>query len=437
MRLRVQPLLLLVGFGLFLLLPKQSKAVPQFARRYNVKCSACHTIAPVLNEQGYMFKRLGYHLPPALEKGKVTPSISDLVKKEPEWRLTNNIAPAVTDFSYSAERTTQVGTSPVSTSAFQVGSWNMYMGGWIPDTNFWYYGEFDIVTGGSTNPSLSNAYFGYSGGNARSSWYAAGGAEHLQVGEGTRAAQIYSLLPGSPLLFENFSPTTFKVDQSPVGIDLGYTWASTSYKRVFAATMKVTNGDNADGSEILGPSNRNSKDVWADIDFWYAPESGVTFLNYYGKKDNLQTDLLNNQFTFHPVIRRQGVFGNYKFLSTNKLFSAVDFLGGWLHSHDGWVAPDLSSANFIGNDFYGAIDFYIVQGFSVSGRYDLLYQRITGSSGVGLQSNHDWTIGGSKTLTPSGNIIGRIAYSYRSGSDPVAAVKTTDKLVQADIAFNF
>jgi len=34
-------------------------------------------------------------------------------------------------------------------------------------------------------------------------------------------------------------------------------------------------------------------------------------------------------------------------------------------------------------------------------------------------------------------VIGRIAYSYLSGRDPVAAVKSTDKLFQADIAFNF
>ena len=406
-------------------------AVPQFARRYNLKCSACHTIVPVLNEQGYMFKRLGYHLPPALEKGQPAPKISDLVKKEPDWTLTNNVAPAVTDFSYSAERTTQQGTNPLSTSAFQVASWNMYMGGWIPDTNFWYYAEFDIVSGGSTNPELGNAYFGYTGGNARSSWYAAGGREHIQIGEGTRAAQVYSLLPNAPLLFENSSPTNFIVDQSPVGIDLGYTWASSNYRNVLGVTVKVTNGDNADGTETLSPSTRNSKDLYARLDYWYAPESGVTFLNYYGKKDNLQTDLLGNQFTFHPRIRRQGLFGNYKLLST------VDFLGGYLHSHDDWVAPDGSAAKFIGNDYYGAVDYYIKQGLAVSGRYDLLHQEITGASGVGLQSTHDWTVGVNKTFTASGNIIGRLAYSYLTGRDPVAGAKTTDKLFQADIAFNF
>jgi hypothetical protein len=375
-----------------------------------------------------LFRRLGYHLPPALEKGQPAPKISDLVKQEPAWTLTNNVAPAVTDFSYSAERTTQEGQSPSSTSAFQVNSWNAYFAGWIPDTNFFYYGEFDIVTGGSTSPDLSNAYFGYTGGNAKSSWYVAGGREHLQVGEGTRAAEIYSLLPSSPLLFESGSPTNFVVDQSPVGLDAGYTWTSSNYRNVFAATVKVTNGNNADGSEILGPSTRNSKDVWIDLDYWYAPESGVTFLDYYGKKDNLAPD----GTLFQPNIRRQGIFANYK------LFSTVDFLGGYLHSDDDWLAAAGSPASrFVANDYYGAVDYYIKQGLAVSGRYDFLRQEITDITSVEWQSAHDWTLGISKTFTPSGNIIGRIAYSSLSGHDPVTATKSTDKLVQADISFNF
>jgi hypothetical protein len=412
--------------------PTSAKAVPQFARRYNLTCSACHTIVPVLNEQGYMFKRLGYHLPPALEKDQAILRIVDLVEKEPAWTITNNASFSVADFSYASDRTTQDGTSPSTTSSLQVGSWNAYFGGWIPDTNFFYYSEFDIVMNGSTDPQLVNAHLGYAGGSARSSWYVALGRDHLQMSEGTRAAAVYSLLPKPALLFEIMSPTNFLYDQSPVGVDLGYTWASNDYKRVFAASTKVTNGDNADGSEILAASGRNSKDVWTDIDFWYAPESGVTFIDYYGTKDNVQTDPTGAQFTFQPHIRRQGVFANYK------LLSKVDFLGGFMHSNDDWQAVqggELSS--FIGNDYYGAVDYYINQGLAVSGRFDRLNQRITGATGVGLQNTHDWTIGVNKTFTQSGNIVGRVAYSDLVGRDPIAAAKSTDKLFQADVAFNY
>jgi hypothetical protein len=406
-------------------------ALPQFARRYNLKCSACHTIAPVLNEQGLLFQRLGYHLPPALQPGVIAPKLSE-IKTGGDWTLGNNVSVAVADFNYSAERATQQGQSPTSTSAFQVGSWNAYFAGWIPDTNFFYHAELDIVAGGATNVDLSNACIGYAGGSVRNSWFVVGGREHLQVAQGTRAAQVYSLLPSAPLLFETNSPTNFMFDQSPVGIHAGYTWISSNYRNVVAASVKVTNGNNADGSEILGPSARNSKSFWADIDWWYAPESGVTFVDYYGKKDNLQTDELGNEFTFHPVIRRQGVFGNYK------LLSKIDFLGGWMHSNDDWQAVEGGPLTaFIANDYYGAVDYYIRQGFAVSGRYDLLHQKITGASGVGLQSTHDWTIGVSKTLTAAGNIVARVSYSYLSGHDPVTGLKGTDKLFQTDIAFSF
>ncbi len=80
---------------------------------------------------------------------------------------------------------------------------------------------------------------------------------------------------------------------------------------------------------------------------------------------------------------------------------------------------------------------HIRQGFAVSGRLDRLNQQITGVGGVGKQNTHDWTIGVNKTFTPSGNIIGRLAYSDLAGRDPVAAVKSTDRFVQADISFNF
>jgi len=410
--------------------PGKAWAIPQFARRYNLKCFACHTIPPVLNEQGYMFRRLGYHLPPALEQAQPAHKISDLVRNEPQWSLTNNVAPAVTDFSFTAERTTQEGQSPSSTSSFQVAAWNMYMAGWLPDTNFFYYAEFDIVTGGASSTTLMNANFGYSGGSAKSSWYVSGGREHLHIGEGTRAAQIYSLLPASPLMFENMGPTNFIYDHSPVGIDVGYTWASSKYKNVLAATLKVTNGLNADGSEILGPSDRNSKDVWFVGDWWYAPESGVTFCDYYGRKDQIQNPGQPNQFSFTPTVRRQGVFANYM------IKYKVDVLGGYLHSNDDWQSVAGGPfGHFTGNDSYGAVDYYILQGLAVSGRYDLLHHKVT--NGVGLQSIHDWGIGVSKTLTPSGNVIARAAYSYLSGRDPVSATKSTDRVFQADIAFNF
>ena len=423
---------LVVGLLLVLFTPRPTSAVPMFARRYNLKCYACHTIPPMLNENGYMFERLGFHLPPALQPDHAPVKISELVKAEPKWRLSNNASLAVVDGSYSAERTRTEGSAPSSTSAFQIGSWNAYFGGWIPNTNFFYYAEDDIVTGGSSDNTLMNAIFGYAGGTARSSWYAEAGRMHLQVAQGTRAAEVYSLLPTSPLLFENMGPTNFVFDQSPVGAQVGYTWASPKYKNVLAATLMVTNGDNADGSEILGPSDRNSKDVWFDADWWYAPESGVTFLDYYGRKDQIQNPGLSNQFTFTPVIRRQGIFANYRLFHPINL----DILGGYMHGRDNWLFTlGGSPEHYLSDGYFCEADYYIRRGLALVGRYDGLHQELTGGSGRTFI--HDWTVGAEKAFTPSGNIVGRVAYGYTSGRDPFSALSSTDELFQADLAFNF
>lgn len=422
---------LLAGLIVVTLMPRRTAAIPAFSRRYNLKCYACHTIPPVLNENGYLFKRLGYHLPPALLKDAPAPKISSLVAKEPNWTLFNNAALAVADGAFSSERTTQQGQAPSSTSAFQVNSWNAYFAGWVPDTNFFYYAEYDIVAGGLTVNDLPNAYFGYAGGSARSSWYFDAGREHLQMGNGTRAAEIYSLLPSSPLMFEYMGPTNFMFDQSPVGMELGYTFAAPGYKDVLAATVKITNGDNADGSEILGPSDRNSKDVWFDADWWYAPESGVTFLDYYGRKDQIQNAGQSNQFTFSPVIRRQGVFANYMLRP-----DTLDFLTGYMHGRDDWLfALGGPSGSFLTNDYFGEMDYYIRQGLAVVGRYDRLDQKIVGGAGPAFID--DWTVGAEKAFTQSGNIVGRVSFSDTDGRDPLTGLRSTDKLFQADIAFNF
>lgn len=60
---------------------------------------------------------------------------------------------------------------------------------------------------------------------------------------------------------------------------------------------------------------------------------------------------------------------------------------------------------FRGSDYFGETDYHLRPGFALSGRYDLLKQSIT--AGVAPTSIHNWTAGVNKSLTPSGNIVGR------------------------------
>src|SRR5271165_1824691 len=83
---------LLCTSAFFLLLPSQAHAIPAFARKYGVKCYACHTVPPALNKNGYMFKRLGYRMPPdEMDGTKPAPKITEL-DKDIKFNLTNALA---------------------------------------------------------------------------------------------------------------------------------------------------------------------------------------------------------------------------------------------------------------------------------------------------------------------------------------------------------
>ena len=122
---------------------------------------------------------------------------------------------------------------------------------------------------------------------------------HMQEGEGTRAAMFYNLFPDPAFTLTNIDPISFTLDQHPVGVDCRLHAGPRNYfKNIFAVSAKVTNGLNADGSEILDSSTKNSKDVWADADYWFGPDGGVTVMMYRGSKDQIQNAGTANEFTY-------------------------------------------------------------------------------------------------------------------------------------------
>jgi hypothetical protein len=333
-------------------MPQQGRAIPAFARKYGVKCYACHTIPPALNKNGYMFKRLGYRMPPdEMDGTKPAPKITEL-DKDIKFNLTNALA-LVLQGSFTADKTVADagnttaaspasscnsvnaidGTGPGTQQSSSCTSFNLdeaalFVAGAIPDTGFSYFAHYELYQGG--NNDLEQGFGVYTGGRANSSYFIKAGEMHMQEGEGTRAAMFYNLFSDPAFTLTNVDPISFSLDQHPVGVDVGYTWASNYFKRVFAVSAKVTNGLNADGSEILENSTKSSKDVWADADYWFGPDGGVTVMMYRGTKDQIQNIGAMNQFTFTPTIWRTGAFGNYLF------FDKLDLLGGYIRSQDDW-----------------------------------------------------------------------------------------------------
>ncbi len=411
---------ILVVFGYTALNPTRSQAIPAFARKYSVKCYNCHTIPPALNKTGYMFKRLGYRLPPDDMDGKNPwPKIAQL-DSESRFSLTNSAA-LVAQGSFTVDKNTA--NTPPSTSSFNLDEAAFFLGGSIPQSNFSYFAQFEFYQDGGSSLEQANAI--YTGGRANKSFFVKAGEMHMQEGEGTRAAMFYNLFPEPSLTLTNSDPLNFTLDQHPVGVDVGYTWASPYFKRIFAISGKVTNGLNADGSEILANSTKNSKDVWLDADYWFGPDGGVTAMTYYGTKDQIQNQGTPDEFTYRPVVRRYGVFGNYLF------FDKLDVLGGYLRSRDDWQGvAGTPVTDYISNGLRGELDYYVKPGFAFMARFDRLNQTITGQPTVHTEG---WGVGSEKALTSLGNVVLRATYNHERDTDPVSGSSTIDKLFKIDI----
>jgi len=412
----------LAALGCVAVAPQPGRAIPAFARKFGVKCYTCHTIPPALNKNGYMFKRLGYRMPPdEMDGSKPAPKVSAL-DNDIKFSITNSLA-LIAQGSFTVDKTAGGGISPTSASSFNLDEAALFAAGAVPNTGFSYITHFELYQGGST--SLEQAVMGYTAGRANSSFFLKAGEMHMQEGEGTRAAMFYNLFPDPAPLLENASPTNFSLDQHPVGINVGYTWASNYFKQVFAISAKVTNGLNADGSEILFNSTKNSKDYWVDADYWFGPDGGVTFMAYRGTKDQVQNQGALDQFTYRPIVRRYGVFGNYLF------FDKLDVLGGYLRDDDDWEdEAGASLTHFLSNGYRAEADYYIQRGFAVMARYDRLKQTIAGGP-----ANHTeaWSVGSEKALTQLGNVVLRATYGHERDQDPVSGAVTTDKHFNIDL----
>ena len=426
--------------GLFLLMPQPGHAIPAFARKFGVKCYACHTIPPALNKNGYMFKRLGYRMPPDNMDGtKPAPKVSDL-DRDIKFSLTNSLAlllqASVTNDKTVADAGNVTSASPStscgsdtqqssSCSSFNLDEAALFLAGAVPESGFSYLGHYELYQDGGSG--LEQGFGVWTGGRANSSYFIKGGEIHMQEGEGTRAAMFYNLFPDPAYTLTNVDPLNFSLDQHPVGVDVGYTWASNYFSRIFSISAKVTNGLNADGSEILNGSTKNSKDFWADADYWFGPDGGVTVMMYRGSKDQIQNQGASNQFTYRPTIWRGGAFGNYLF------FDKLDLLGGYIHGVDDWeVTQGGPVSNYTQDTYRGEADYYLKTGTAIMARVD------RGTATIPTQPTmhtRAWGVGAEHALTPLGNVVARATYNQEHDGDPLALVGTTDKKFMLDFRF--
>ncbi|HUX43187.1 MAG TPA: hypothetical protein VMV57_00415 [Terracidiphilus sp.] len=419
---------ILLVIGLILLMPQPGHAIPAFARKYGVKCYTCHTIPPALNKNGYMFKRLGYRMPPdEMDGTKPAPKISAL-DKDIRFSITNSMAlllqGSVTGDNTIADNGDGTSTSD-TTSSFNIDEAALFLAGTVPQTGFSYFGHYEFYQDGDSG--LEQGFGVYTGGRANNSFFVKGGQIHLQEGEGTRAAMFYNLFPDPAYILTNTDPEGVSLDQAPVGVDAGYTHATNYFQQAFSVSAKVTNGLDADGAPILQGSTTNNKDVWIDGDYWFGPDGGVTGIYYRGRKDQVQNAGADNEFTFQPTFYRSGVMGNYLF------FDKLDLLGGYIHSNDEWLWDQGGPmSHYVANTYHGEADYYIRTGTALMARLDRSNQSIDPQP---VMHTRAWGLGIEHSMTSLGNVVMRATYNQEHDGDPVSLVGSTDKLFKLDFRF--
>jgi hypothetical protein len=87
------------------------------------------------------------------------------------------------------------------------------------------------------------------------------------------------------------------------------------------------------------------------------------------------------------------------------------------------------------NGGYGEVDYNIRRGLALAGRYDRLNQDVTG--GLHPTTLEQWQAGVERTLTSTGNIVGRISVGNSHGIDPLALTGSATRTFEADIQFDF
>jgi hypothetical protein len=109
---------------------QQANALPAFARKYGLRCSACHETWPMLNYFGQKFKDNGYQL--------MNDRDSPVWQNPAYWPITFRMTPF-----WSRESTNKVATDTAATGEQR-----------LTQTGF-NYGGLDIITGGTLEKNIS------------------------------------------------------------------------------------------------------------------------------------------------------------------------------------------------------------------------------------------------------------------------------------------
>ncbi len=418
-----------------------ASALPNFARKYSLACSSCHSVVPRLNEFGWKFRAAGYRLPDEIGKTASVFNLSDYIAARLNVALTDKSSTSATpgsaainnmnlqfagaslyvlfgaltknisseaEFSFNVPSPTNNGISGMS---FPVGVSTASVGYYTGQENGWFSARAGIISG----------YQGY-------------GASDRGISSGSAmmtsgyATDLPAMAAGDKMI-----PSFVGIGGSQAGIDLGYTLntikdhPATIHAAVFSGyaydvkdkPFAAVGGGSPKPSGLAPSANSLDFQVFAS-QILTEDGGGISAVYYHGQADigtnvnslpktatsNIDslywTDKFNRWaiFASYPISRALLLAGYENGLDnswTLKSFAYADNIksSGWFAEGDynitdmvgvgvryDLINPNTSQDNNKQTQITGFVNYNFGDGLQLIGQYAVKSSRMPGSDGL-------------------------------------------------------
>lgn len=311
----------------------EASAMPQFARRYGVECSVCHTTVPELTVAGYKFRRAGYRMPDEIGAEAKFTNIGDMYSARIREQFKVNA---------SATDGTAANAKVPASNQFVFHEFTFYP---ISGAFGKYWSSLSELTVGSSGAGveLENAYIRATYPLTSDAYLTArAGIFHPFEGYGGSDRTISNLRPAfQGTAVGPFSGLGTKVwGQDQEGLEVGGTWKDSNL------TVAVLNGydstkNAANEGEATGDNNR---------DFL------IFFNQFIGENAAISAEYLNGKTPYAYAgagndwinnYQKGAVYANYKVLGDK-----LNILGGYGINKDHKVVGTDVSGTFNSTGWY-------------------------------------------------------------------------------------
>lgn len=342
---------------------RTAAAMPNFARKYGLACSACHTTIPRLNEFGFNFRAAGFRLPELIGKSDSLFDLSHYIAVDiaPQATYTTSTPPGAPSTSSFAMGLGEVGLHPLT-------------GSLTKDLS----SDVQLTLAPGSNIEIENAYVRYNSGSDEGFFSTRIGIMHPFEGYGasdepmgltrplfqqnaaTQAGQASSTL---------FTPWGF----NQFGVEAGYTVNRTAVRASVLSGIYYNSSDGSanpsSGGGLVKPAGEpssNSVDLQVFATQILTDEGGgISGYFYLGQADLPTGIAAADSSMFQNKFMRYAIYASYPILSAR-------LLAGFEQGKDNtWNTGSWSNGdNFKSQGWFAEADYLPFDLFGFGVRYD-------------------------------------------------------------------